>query len=458
MDFFPLFVNLNGRVCVVVGGGEVAYRKATQLLLAGARLRVVAENHLEKLQELIKDKEGELIKGRFSPSTLDGATLVIAATDNRAVNKQVFKVAEANSTPVNVVDQPELCTFIMPSIVNRNPVLIAISTSGASPLLAKKLKEQFETMVPARTSNLANILKQYRGKVKQKDPDQSRRLRFWEELLDSEFSELVYSGNNQKAIALIERKLATGNATSARGEVYLVGAGPGDPDLLTLKALRLMQKADVVLYDRLVSAQIMLKVRADAEKIYVGKAQANHTVDQETINDMLVRLASAGKRVLRLKGGDPFIFGRGGEEIEKLAEHQISFQVVPGITAASGCAAYAGIPLTHRSYSQSVRFLTGHLKGHKSDMDWGLLAKEQQTLVFYMGLSGLKTICERLQNHGMSGETPIAIVQQGTAPTQRVLTGILSSMPVQVEIEKFKAPTIIIIGEVVRLREKLAWL
>jgi uroporphyrin-III C-methyltransferase/precorrin-2 dehydrogenase/sirohydrochlorin ferrochelatase len=458
MDFFPLFVSLKDRVCVVVGGGEVAYRKATQLSLAGARLRVIAESHLEKLQKLIKDNEGELITGRFSPSRLEGAALVIAATDDSEVNTQVFNAAQANSTAVNVVDQPELCTFIMPSIVNRNPVLVAISTSGSSPLLAKKLKEQFETMVPARTSDLANLLKQYRGQVKQTIPDQSLRLRFWEELLDSEFSELVYSGNKQKAASLIEQKLAVSDATPVRGEVYLVGAGPGDPDLLTLKALRLMQKADVVLYDRLVSAEIMLKVRADAEKIYVGKAQADHTVDQETINEMLVRLASAGKRVLRLKGGDPFIFGRGGEEIEKLAEHQISFQVVPGITAASGCAAYAGIPLTHRSCSQSVRFLTGHLKDRDSGMDWGLLAKEQQTLVFYMGLSGLKTICEQLQNHGMSGETPIAIVQQGTTPTQRVLTGTLSSMPAQLEIEKFKAPTIIIIGEVVRLREQLAWL
>lgn len=458
MDFFPLFVDLNNRVCVVVGGGEVAHRKAVQLSLAGAHLRVVAETHLEKLQELLARQKGELIKGRFSPSTLEGAMLVIAATDDEEVNKQVFAAAQASSTPVNVVDQPALCTFIMPSIVNRNPVLVAISTGGSSPVLARKLKEQLETLIPGRAGDLANLLKQYREQVKRDIPDPSQRLRFWEELLESEFSELVYSGNKQEAVRLIEKRLEDRQTTPGQGEVYLVGAGPGDPDLLTLKALRLIQKAQVILYDRLVSAEIMAKVRPDAEKIYVGEVRENPAVGQEAINEMLVRLAKEGKRVLRLKGGDPFIFGRGGEEIEKLAENQIPFQVVPGITAASGCAAYAGIPLTHRSCSQSVRFLTGHFKDKGAELDWELLAKEQQTLVFYMGLSGLKTICEQLQNHGMNGDTAIAIVQQGTTPTQRVLTGSLSTLPAQVEVAQFKAPTIIIIGEVVRLREKLAWL
>ena len=455
MDFFPLFMDLNSRVCVVVGGGEVACRKAAQLSRAGARLRVVAENYLPELEELLTSQNGELIAGSFSPAKLEGAVLVVAATDNKEVNKKVFMAAQASSTPVNVVDQPDLCTFIMPSVVNRNPVLVAVSTSGSSPVLARKLKEQIESIVPERTGELATLLKQYREQIRDELPDPTLRLRFWENLLESEFSELVYSGNREGAIELLEQKLGNSQTSSVRGEVYLVGAGPGDPDLLTLKALRLMQKADVVLYDRLVSPEIMARVRVDAEQIYVGKVRDNHAVEQEAINAMLVRLATEGRRVLRLKGGDPFIFGRGGEEIEMLADKQIPFQVVPGITAASGCAAYAGIPLTHRSCAQSVLFLTGHFKDEDAELDWGLLVKEQQTLVFYMGLNGLKTICEQLVRHGMSGETAIAVVQQGTTPTQRVLAGTLETMPARVELEQFRAPTIIIIGEVVKLREKL---
>ena len=380
MDFFPLFMDLNSRVCVVVGGGEVACRKAAQLSRAGARLRVVAENYLPELEELLTSQNGELIAGSFSPAKLEGAVLVVAATDNKEVNKQVFMAAQASSTPVNVVDQPDLCTFIMPSVVNRNPVLVAVSTSGSSPVLARKLKEQIESIVPERTGELATLLKQYREQIRDELPDPTLRLRFWENLLESEFSELVYSGNREGAIELLEQKLGNSQTSSVRGEVYLVGAGPGDPDLLTLKALRLMQKADVVLYDRLVSPEIMARVRVDAEQIYVGKVRDNHAVEQEAINAMLVRLATEGRRVLRLKGGDPFIFGRGGEEIEMLADKQIPFQVVPGITAASGCAAYAGIPLTHRSCAQSVLFLTGHFKDEDAELDWGLLVKEQQTL------------------------------------------------------------------------------
>ncbi|HJO12813.1 MAG TPA: siroheme synthase CysG, partial [Gammaproteobacteria bacterium] len=375
MDFFPLFMDLNSRVCVVVGGGEVACRKAAQLSRAGARLRVVAENYLPELEELLTSQNGELIAGSFSPAKLEGAVLVVAATDNKEVNKQVFMAAQASSTPVNVVDQPDLCTFIMPSVVNRNPVLVAVSTSGSSPVLARKLKEQIESIVPERTGELATLLKQYREQIRDELPDPTLRLRFWENLLESEFSELVYSGNREGAIELLEQKLGNSQTSSVRGEVYLVGAGPGDPDLLTLKALRLMQKADVVLYDRLVSPEIMARVRVDAEQIYVGKVRDNHAVEQEAINAMLVRLATEGRRVLRLKGGDPFIFGRGGEEIEMLADKQIPFQVVPGITAASGCAAYAGIPLTHRSCAQSVLFLTGHFKDEDAELDWGLLVK-----------------------------------------------------------------------------------
>ena len=378
-------------------------------------------------------------------------------TNNKNTNAQVAEAAEKRNIPVNVVDQPELCSFIMPSIVDRSPVVVAISSSGRSPVLTRKIKELNETLISNREGQLAELLGAFREKVRNKYSDFIERVKFWESLLESEVTELVYSGNEGAAIQLIEDKLKQSDQTEAIGEVYLVGAGPGDPDLLTLRALRLMHKADVVLYDRLVSQEIMDKLRPDAEKIHVGKASSNHPVEQETINEMLVRMARSGKRVLRFKGGDPFIFGRGGEEIESLSKANIPFQIVPGITAASGCASYAGIPLTHRDHAQSVRFLTGHLKDNTLNLDWANLIQEQETLVFYMGLLGIKTICEQLIDHGMDAEMPIAVVQQGTTKTQRVVTADLKTMPAVVDTEKLKAPTIIIIGRVVGLRNSLDW-
>lgn len=457
MELLPIFLNIKDRRCVVIGGGNVAFRKASLLARAGANLFVVAEQLSEELQTLCVDHKGTSEIRSFEPGLLKGATLVIAATDDLAINKQISQHARQLGIPVNVVDQPELCSFIMPSIVDRSPVVIAISSGGTSPVLTRKLKELTEVMVPQRVDKLARLLGSYREQVKSRITESSRRLRFWEKLLDSKVPELVYSGDDSTATALIEQQLNSADEVSMSGEVYLVGAGPGDPDLLTLRALRLMHKADVVLYDRLVSPEIMLKLRPDAHKIHVGKQRANHSVEQETINQMLVRLAQEGKKVLRLKGGDPFIFGRGGEELETLAEAGVSFQIVPGITAASGCASYAGIPLTHRDYSQSVRFLTGHTKEGSLLLDWNALAKEQQTLVFYMGLSGLTVICQELVSHGMDSTTPIALIQQGTTATQKVLTGNLASMPELVGAEEIKAPTIIIVGEVVKLRESLSW-
>jgi uroporphyrin-III C-methyltransferase/precorrin-2 dehydrogenase/sirohydrochlorin ferrochelatase len=345
----------------------------------------------------------------------------------------------------------------MPSIVDRSPIVVAISSGGSSPILTRKLKELNETMIPGRIDKLAKLLGSFRGRVKNEINDFSERIRFWENVLDSEIPELVYNGQDDEARSALDNWLTNPGKDRVGGEVYLVGAGPGDPDLLTLRALRLMHKADVVLYDRLVSPGILLKLRPDAQKIYVGKRSADHAVPQETINEMLVRLAKEGNRVLRLKGGDPFIFGRGGEELESLAAAGIPFQVVPGITAASGCASYAGIPLTHRDYSQSVRFLTGHTKDGRVPLEWDLLVKEQQTLVFYMGLAGLPDICDQLLKHGMSSSTPVAVIQQGTTQTQKVVVGNLdrvSDLAVEKEIQ---APTIIIIGEVVKLQESLSW-
>lgn len=457
MEFLPIFLNVRSQNCVVVGGGEVAYRKAVLLDRAGARLRVVAPKICEPLEKLVLAGAGEMHIRAFKESDLDGVFLVVAATDDETVNQQVSELAKNRGLPVNVVDKPELCSFIVPSIVDRSPVVIAISSGGTSPILTRQLKEKIEVLIPATYGRLAMLLGKFRGRVKSVVTDFTSRTRFWEKLLSGPMPGMVLAGDEVAAWRYIEKQLGESDQLAVQGEVFLVGAGPGDPDLLTIKALRLMYEADVVLYDRLVSKEIMLKVRPDAEKIHVGKARANHSVPQEQINEMLVRLAKEGKKVLRLKGGDPFIFGRGGEEIDRLAQEKIPFQVVPGITAASGCAAYAGIPLTHRDCSQSVRFVTGHLKDGSIDLDWDSLAKEHQTIVFYMGLVGLEKICESLISHGAEPDLPIALVQQGTTETQLVLRGTLATMPALVLANEVKAPTIIIVGRVVALQSKYAW-
>lgn len=457
MDLLPIFLNIKNKKCVVVGGGEVAFRKATLLLRAGADLNIVAPVLSDELRKLCVDTDCAITAREFEEADINNAILVVAATDDLKTNERVSVIASTLNIPVNVVDQPHLCSFIMPSIVDRSPIVVAISSGGSSPILTRKLKELNEAMIPGRIDKLAELLGSFRGRVKSEINDFSARIRFWENVLDSEIPELVYNGQDDEARSALDNWLTNPQNDRVGGEVYLVGAGPGDPDLLTLRALRLMHKADVVLYDRLVSPEVLLKLRPDAQKIYVGKRSADHAVPQETINEMLVRLAKEGNRVLRLKGGDPFIFGRGGEELESLAAAGIPFQVVPGITAASGCASYAGIPLTHRDYSQSVRFLTGHTKDGRVPLEWELLVKEQQTLVFYMGLAGLPDICDQLLKHGMSSSTPVAVIQQGTTQTQKVVVGNLDRIADLAVEKEIQAPTIIIIGEVVKLQESLSW-
>jgi uroporphyrin-III C-methyltransferase/precorrin-2 dehydrogenase/sirohydrochlorin ferrochelatase len=359
---------------------------------------------------------------------------------------------------VNVADVPELCSFIMPSIVDRSPVQIAISTGGASPVLARLLKSRLETYIPSAYGHLAVLMAQFRDNAKRKFPDMNLRRRFWEKVLHGPVAEMLFAGQEQAAAQALQQQIEDESATpQAQGEVYLVGAGPGDPDLLTFRALRLMQQAEVVLYDRLISSQLLDLIRKDAERIYVGKERSQHTVPQPNINALLVRLAREGKRVLRLKGGDPFIFGRGGEEIETLAAEGIPFQVVPGITAASGCAAYAGIPLTHRDYAQSVVFVTGYLKDGSVDLNWDLLTQPMQTIVVYMGMQGLEILCRELIAHGLPAITPAAVIEQGTTPQQRVYTANLETLPVLMKPLEIKQPCLIIVGEVVQLHEKLAW-
>jgi len=454
MDYLPIFISIKNRLCLVVGGGEVAHRKASVLLDAGAAIKAVAPEFSAAFTGLPRV---ECITGRFQPNYLDGAALVIAATDDSAVNLEVSREARTRNIPVNVVDKPDLCTFIMPSILDRSPLIVAFSSGGASPVLARMLRGKLETMIPHSYGRLATFCARFRATVKERVSKPAQRRKFWENLLEGGIAEKVLAGDEKGAEILLRNQLESNNAEEQDGEVYLVGAGPGDPDLLTFRALRLMQKADVVVYDNLVSKPIVEMTRRDATRIFVGKKRADHTMPQEEINELLVRLAKEGKRVVRLKGGDPFIFGRGGEEIETLAEHGIPFQVVPGITAASGVSAYAGIPLTHRDHAQSCIFVTGHLKDGSMNLDWNALARPRQTIVIYMGLHGLETVCAKLVEHGMPENTPTAIVQQGTTQNQRVITGTLATLPGIAQVEKLQAPTLIIVGGVVTLREKLSW-
>ena len=453
MDYLPIFANVKNKLCLVVGGGTVGARKAGVLLEAGAKVRVVAPQIDDELQA---QANVDAVLARFEPQHLDGVSLIIAATNDREVNKQVSELAQARNIPVNVVDDPELCSFIMPAIMDRSPLMVAFSSGGASPVLTRMMRGKLETVIPQNYSNLASFAERFREEVKQRVNNPAKRRIFWENVFDGVIAEKVLTGDEASAEAMLQQMLANED-NIVRGEVYLVGAGPGDPDLLTFRALRLMQKADVVVYDNLVSKPIVDMTRRDADRIFVGKKRNDHTLQQEEINLLLVRLAKEGKRVLRLKGGDPFIFGRGGEEIETLAAEGIPFQVVPGITAASGVASYAGIPLTHRDHAQSCVFVTGHLKDGTMNLDWEQLARPRQTVVVYMGLHGLDTLCAKLVEHGLPDTTPIAIVQHGTQPTQRVFTGTLATLPAIAEREKPQAPTLIIIGGVVTLREKLAW-
>jgi uroporphyrin-III C-methyltransferase/precorrin-2 dehydrogenase/sirohydrochlorin ferrochelatase len=456
MDYLPLFHKLQGGRVLVVGGGEIALRKARLLADAGAVLRVVAPEVDGQLATLAREGGGEVLVRGYQASDLDGCRLVIAATDDSALNAQVSAEAQARSLPVNVVDAPALCTVIFPAIVDRSPLVVAVSSGGDAPVLARLIRAKLEAWIPSAYGELAGLAARFRERVKALYPDVNQRRGFWETVFQGPIAERQLAGQGAEAERLLQA-MVDGAPVQQGGEVYLVGAGPGDPDLLTFRALRLMQQADVVLYDRLVAPAIIEMCRRDAERIYVGKRRADHAVPQDKINRLLVDLARQGKRVLRLKGGDPFIFGRGGEEIEELADEGIPFQVVPGITAASGCSAYGGIPLTHRDYAQSVRFVTGHLKDGTSDLPWNDLVAPAQTLVFYMGLVGLPTICAELIRHGRAASTPAALVQQGTTRNQRVFTGTLADLPALVARHEVHAPTLVIVGEVVQLREKLAW-
>lgn len=457
MKFLPIFLDVKNLPCLVVGGGDVAARKVELLLRSQASVTVVAPRLCPALEELKSAGKLVHVDASFDEGQVGGQRVVIAATDDEVTNRSVAEAAKQKNIPVNVVDSPALCTFIMPAIIDRSPVIVAVSSGGASPVLARLLRARLESLVPASYGRLASLVGSFRDKVKARFAPGADRRMFWERVLQGSVAELVYAGRDEEARATFEKQLSETQAGVAQGEVYLVGAGPGDPDLLTFRALRLMQQADVVVYDRLVSKQVLDLVRRDAEKLYAGKERDNHAIPQEDINHLLVRLAKEGKRVLRLKGGDPFIFGRGGEEIETLAAEGIPFQVVPGITAAAGCASYSGIPLTHRDYSQAVVFVTGHLQDGTVNLNWKALAQPNQTVVFYMGLHGVPAICAGLTGQGMPPTTPVALIQQGTTSNQRVFLTTVEKLPELVQREEIKPPTLIIVGEVVQLHKKLSW-
>ena len=457
MDHLPIFINIRQRPCLVIGGGDIALRKINLLIKAQAKVDCLSPLFCEGIINLSKNGNVNLIDKSFEPDDIKDYAIIIASTDDSSVNSLISQLAKQAKIPVNVVDSPELSSFIMPSIVDRSPIIIAVSSAGKAPVLARLIRAKLETVIPSAYGALAEIAGEYRQKAKDRFGNIKDRRAFWESTFSGVIAEKVFSGRVDEAKDDIDKQLK--NAVEMElGEVYLVGAGPGDPDLLTFKALRLIQQADVVLYDRLVSKGVMELVRRDSELIYVGKkGGSQESTRQIDINDQLVELAKSGKRVCRLKGGDPFIFGRGGEEIESLSEHGIPFQVVPGITAASGCSAYGGIPLTHRDYSQSCRFVTAHLKNGTTNLPWDEFVIDQQTIVFYMALSGANYICQKLMEHGMDKDMPIAIIEKGTMPEQKVYISSLTKLPDLLATEDIHAPTLMIVGEVVKLNEKLNW-
>ena len=456
MSTLALFADVTRRRCLVVGAGPVAARKAEALVQAGAPVRVVAPDCVDLIRQYAEAGRLEYMQRGFRTEDLDDVFLVVIASDDAELNDRIAVEARSRGLMVNAAHKAAAGDVLLPSVIRRDPIQVAICTDGASPVLGRLLRNHLESRIPGAFGRLATLVEKFRALAREKFPQRRARRRFWEAVLGGPIAEQVLDGREAEAEAALHRELEQGQVPEG-GEVYLVGAGPGDPDLLTFRALRLIEQADVVVYDRLVSDPIMALLRHDIEKIYAGKERAQHTIEQESINALLVRLAREGKRVLRLKGGDPLVFGRGGEEIATLMQEGIAFQIVPGITAANGCASYAGIPLTHRDHAQACIFVTGHLKDGSVDLNWEMLAHSRQTLVFYMGLSGCPEICQQLVTHGLDAATPAALITRGTTPEQRVLTGTLADLPQLVQSQGVAAPTLIIIGEVVRLRDQLRW-
>lgn len=458
MNHLPLFFDVRNRRCLLVGGGRIAARRARAMLRAGAVVDIIAPDIDPALRDRIEAAGGRIVARPWQPDDrTDGHVLVVAATDDPGVNNAVASMARERNIPVNVVTDARQSDIAFPSIIHREPLTVAVSSGSASPLLAKLLGDRIDALIPAGYGYLAGLVGRYRHAVREKFADPEDRKRFWERALTGNVAESVFSGNPGLAESLLERELEKAPGDSPGGEAYLIGAGPGDPDLLTFRAWRLLQQSEVVLYDRLVSDRILDQINPEAEMVYVGKQRARHAVPQRNINRLLVEYARSGRRVARLKGGDPFIFGRGGEEIELLARHRIPFQVVPGVTAAAGCASYSGIPLTHRDHAQSVRFVTGQLRDGSVDLPWDQLVQPGQTVVIYMGLKGLPVISGELVAAGMDPDMPAALIEQGTMPSQKVHCATIATLPGLLERQNVHPPTLLIIGTVVTLHGTLNW-
>ena len=455
MKYLPIFTEIKGRAALIVGGGSIALRKARLLIDAGADVTLISAVFVAELSVWAEQGKVKLVHDNFDARHLDRQLLVIAATDDEQVNRHVAQIAEGRNILVNVVDDPDNSSFIFPAIVDRSPIVLAISSGGSAPVLVRRLREKLEALLPQHLGALADLIGRYRDKAKRTFATINQRRNFWEKIVEGPVASLLAQKKNEEAEQLLQAEFDGHKADE--GEVYIVGGGPGDPGLLTIKALQLMQQADVVVHDGLVSDEVMNLVRRDAERISVSKSAGNHSVPQDEINQILVDQARKGHKVCRLKGGDPFIFGRGGEECETLVENGIPFQIVPGITAAAGCSSYAGIPLTHRDYAQGVQFVTGHTRKGGKGPDWASLAKPNQTLVVYMGLINSGEIVKQLMTNGRNGSTPVALVERGTTDAQRVVTGRLDNLVELIQDNEVKSPALIIIGEVVALQQKLQW-
>ena len=457
MKLFPIFADLKDRLVLVVGGGAVAERKTLSLLEASADVLLGAPELTPALAALAAEGRIRHLAGRFDPAWLDQVWLVVAATDDRDTNAAVSEAAGARRIFSNVVDDPELSSFQVPSIVDRSPVIVAISSSGVAPVLARRIRERIESLFDHTLGQLAGLAASYRKRIRASHPDLGARRRFYDWLLDGPVAGFLRQQQPAQAEAALASALAAPRAPDA-GSVVLVGAGPGDPGLLTLKALRALNEADVILHDRLVSGEVMSLARRDAERISVGKLPGeDHNATQARIHRLMVEHVRAGRRVVRLKGGDAFIFGRGGEELEYLRAHGVRYEVVPGITAALACAAYAGIPLTHREHAQSVRLVTAHCREDEDNLDWPALARERQTLAFYMGVGQLDLLTSRLLAHGRSPDTPFALIENGSRPEQRVLSGTLEQLPALAAEYAIRSPALLIVGEVAGLASQLQW-
>lgn len=459
MTLFPLFANLKHRPVLVIGGGEIAERKVRLMLAAGAQVSVVAPYAVDALTELARQQRITLIGERYESRHLDGAWLIIAATDDRPVNQRIAHDAQQARILVNVVDDPELSSFQVPAIVDRSPLIIAISSTGSAPMLARRVREQLETMMDHSLGALARLAHDYRGAIRRARPELGARRRFYDWLVDGPVGAALRGRQDEQARLTLERALqGPENAQDSQGRVILVGAGPGDPGLLTLHALRALNRADIILYDRLVSEQVLELARRDATRIFVGKQLGeDHHQTQARIHDLMVEHAQAGRTVVRLKGGDGFVFGRGGEELEHLAAHGVAFEVVPGITAAVACAAYSGIPLTHRDHAQSVQFVTAHRQNGHSIQDWNPLLDPTQTVAVYMGLQQILRFCDELLLRGRDADTPCALVENGSRPEQRTLLSNLRDIARDAQQHDFKSPSILLIGKVATLGTTLSW-